>query len=250
MRKIALWAHLWHNRVYTWWKLREIGVHTMNPLTYSERRFFLSLRQCLKGDHLIVYDIGASVGVFSGCLAKLPNVEAVHAFEPIPAVFEKLTERMRPYPKVQCHNVALGNDTSSLVMHISKSSDSSSLLPMAELHQVEFPNMGISEQIEVKVIRLDEYVRQLNLPQPDVVKIDVQGYEDRVIRGGEITIRQARYCVLEMSLQPLYEGSPLFDDMYRQMRQMGFRLTGFAGDLMGRSGQQLQVDGIFVNEGA
>ena len=241
-------VHVWHERAFTWWKLRETGVRAFEPLSFTERRFFLGLRPVLKDDRLVVYDIGASVGVVSGCLAKLPNITAIHAFEPIPEVFATLTARMRPYPLVQCHNVALSDDTGVMTMYISKSTDSSSLLPMAELHRTELPGTDISHQIQVGVVRLDDHVSQLSLPQPHLVKIDVQGNEDRVLRGGEKTIRQAKYCVLEMSLQPLYEGSPLFDDVYRQVRDLGFRLIGFAGDLTGQSGRQLQVDGIFENE--
>jgi len=248
VRKIGLLIHLWHERAYTFWKVRETGVRFHSPLDYDERVFFLELWPVLADDNLVVYDIGAASGKVSCCLAKLPNVTAIHAFEPNPEVFVKLAERMRPYPHMQCHNVALSDDAGIMTMHISRSTDSSSLLPMAELHRTEFPGTDISHQVQVRVVRLDDYVSQVSLPQPHLVKIDVQGYEDRVLRGGEDTLRQAKYCVLEMSLQPLYEGSPLVDDIYQQMRAMGFRLIGFAGDLKGRSGQQLQVDGIFENE--
>jgi hypothetical protein len=76
----------------------------------------------------------------------------------------------------------------------------------------------------------------------------VQGYEDRVLRGGINTISKAKYCVLEISFAPLYEKGPLFDDIYQIMRKMGFILVGLGEVSKGKSGMPLQVDGIFKNE--
>ena len=247
LRSVALWVHLQHEKAYSYWKVYESGLVNPSRLTHGEREFYLKLRFALQGQALVVYDIGASLGIISGCLAKIPSVAAVHAFEPIPTVYARLVEGMRPYPQVHCHNVAVGDMAGSATMYISKSTDSSSLLPMALLHKEEFPGTDVNDQIQVTVVRLDDYVCECRLPQPDLVKIDVQGYEDRVLRGGSKTIGQARYCVLEMSLQPLYEGAPLFDDIYCLMRDMGFRLTSLAGTLFGKSGRQLQVDTIFEN---
>jgi len=203
------------------------------------------------GHNIVVYDIGAGTGVFTSCVAKLANVQIVHAFEPLASSFEKLKIRTARFHYVFCHNVALG-DTNGLadIWVIEGCHDASSLLKMRELHKAERPGICYADHPErVIVVRLDDYVREKNLPLPDVVKIDVQGYEDRVLRGGEDTIRHAQFCIIEISFEPLYEGSPVFDDIYRQMRELGFRLVGLGGELYGKSGRQLQVDGIFKNEG-
>jgi hypothetical protein len=120
---------------------------------------------------------------------------------------------------------------------------------MKQLHKKEFPKVSYQDHLEkVRVVRLDDFVRDNDLPLPHVVKIDVQGYEDRVLCGGRDTIGQSEFCILEISLAPLYENSPLFDDIYNQMRGMGFRLIGIGGSLRGISGGYLQLDGIFQNE--
>ena len=46
-----------------------------------------------------------------------------------------------------------------------------------------------------------------------LVKIDTQGFEDRVIRGGEQTIKKASIVVVEVSFTKLYEHQPLFSDL-------------------------------------
>lgn len=218
-------------------------------LTSQESIFFLQTWPILKKSPMVVYDIGASVGVFSSCLAKIPNISAVHAFEFIPGSFRRLIERMRHYPQVTCHNVALGDVNQRQKMWvIDNALDSSSFLCMGELHQQEFVANVKAHQEDLPIVRLDDYVLEKGLPTPDFVKIDVQGFEDRVLRGGKDTMEKAKYCMMEISFRPLYEGSPVFDDIYRQMRDLGFRLVGIADILKGRSGASLQMDGLFENE--
>lgn len=248
-RQSALWLHAQHAKAYSYYKVRESGLSAEVHLNATERDFFCKLKPSLQGNSLVVYDIGAATGIVSSCLAKLPNVVSVQAFEPIPEVYENLVEKMRSLPKVHCHNVALGNTEGSSTMYISNKTDCSSLLPMAKLHKEQLPvNVDITHQIQVLQVRLDDYVQQHQLPSPHLVKIDVQGYEQKIIEGAIKTICQAKYCVLEMSFQPLYENSPLFDDIYRLMREIGFKLVGLTSPLTGKSGLQLQVDGIFENQ--
>lgn len=249
IRKAGLTVHLWHARAYSAWKLRESNARLREPLDYNERVFFLEYRSALKGQDLVVYDIGASSGVFSRCLAKLANVQAIHAFEPIPAAFAELVERTRQYPQIALHNVAVGSENGAMNIWVTAGSrDSSSLLKMQALHKEERPFASYDDHPEkVQVVRLDDFVQDKHLPLPDVVKIDVQGYEDRVLKGGSNTITHAAFAILEMSLVPLYEDCPLFDDIYRQMRELNFQLVGVGGELHGISGRQLQVDGIFQN---
>jgi FkbM family methyltransferase len=249
IKKLGSIIHHWHERAYTLWRIRETGVHFRKALAYYEQVFFLEFRSALIGDNLIVYDIGAASGVFSACLAKLCNVQSVHAFEPIPSAFAELTEHTRQYPQIERHNVAVGAENAESTIWVTVDSrDSSSLLKMLPLHKEEQPYATYEDQPEkIQIVRLDDFVREKQLPLPDVMKIDVQGYETHVLDGGSTVITHAAFVILEMSFLSLYEGGPLFDDVYCQMRNLGFRLVGMTGGLRGVSGRHLQADGIFQN---
>jgi FkbM family methyltransferase len=249
LRQLGLKVHLYYKRFYSFWKVKATGLPLRASFTALEREVFLNLWPVLTSNIRVVYDIGASVGIVSGCLVKIPFISVVHAFEPLPASFKRLANRMEPYSQVTCHNVALGDVNQQMKMKVMDNAiDSSSLLRMAALHHQEFSVSAKTHEESVTVVRLDDYVQQYHLPAPDLVKIDVQGFEDRVLRGGVNTIRKARYCLLEISFRPLYEGSPVFDDIYRQMRELGFQLFGVADILKGKHGTPLQIDGIFENE--
>jgi FkbM family methyltransferase len=248
LEKAALWLHVQHESAYSYYKVGKSSGAKAANLTALERNFYLKLKPGLQGENLVVYDIGAAKGFVASCLAKLPNVASIHAFEPIPDVYQELESYTRSFNKIQCHNVALGRTPGAALMNISKRTNSSSLLPMAQTHIEQFTDTEITKQISVPVARLDDYVQQQLLPLPDLVKIDVQGFEKQVLEGAATTIHHAKYCILEMSFQPLYDGSPLFDDIYQLMRQLGFKLVGVADPLVGKDGKQFQVDGIFENQ--
>lgn len=249
LKKFALAVHLFHEKAYTYWKVRESGQYFRSPLTLPEMSFFVKFMPLLKKPGLVVYDIGASVGVVTGCFAKTSNIAVVHAFEPIPRQFHRLQVKMANFPHVTCHQVALGDVNRVLSLKVmDKALDASSFLSMSDLHRQEFSGSFDYDEESVPVVRLDDYVQEKDLPTPSLVKIDVQGFEDRVLRGGWETMGRAGYCFLEISFQPLYEGSPIFDDIYRLMRELGFRLMGVADIVKGKSGIPLQIDAIFENE--
>ena len=75
--------------------------------------------------------------------------------------------------------------------------------------------------------------------------MDVQGFEDQVIRGGESTIARARLCIVELSFRPLYDGAPLFEDVYPLLQALGFRMAGFSSSIRASDGGMISIDGVF-----
>ena len=78
-----------------------------------------------------------------------------------------------------------------------------------------------------------------------LVKMDVQGFEDRVIKGGKETLRKALACILEVSLHPLYEGQPSFMDLCRQMEKLGFQYAGNILQIYDNDGSIVYIDALF-----
>lgn len=211
---------------------------------YDERVVLRELTWLPRDGPLVVYDVGAGRGVFAAAAALLPNVKQVYAFEPLPDSARRLDERTQGLP-VTCYRLALGDEAGSASLHTGLEPETSSLLPVVSETTEAFPGATQVGSVTVAVATLDDVVERDNLRAADVIKIDVQGYEDRVVRGAERTIRRARFCVLELSFEPLYEGALLFDDVYELMRGLGFRLVGFGGRLRRPDGAVLQTDGFF-----
>ena len=81
---------------------------------------------------------------------------------------------------------------------------------------------------------------------PVMVKLDVQGYESYVIRGGSQTLRLVEYVIVETSFTPMYEGEVLLFELIKLMDEYGFlflRPVGWLLDPM--NGEILQMDALF-----
>jgi FkbM family methyltransferase len=194
-----------------------------------------------------ILDIGANVGQFSQTLSLIIPGVKIYAFEPIPDCFETLKESFISNSNIVAFNIGLGDESGKIPFEKNNISVCSSFLKMADSHKEAFAFTSISNSIDVEIAKLDDVVKGLNIGNSLLVKIDVQGYEDKVIKGGCQTIKMARIVIIETSFVPLYEKQPLFHDIYVQMVDMGFSLAGFLDDMSDpKTGKILQGDAIFM----
>jgi FkbM family methyltransferase len=102
-----------------------------------------------------------------------------------------------------------------------------------------------------KMETLDGVLRDLAFQQPDLVKLDVQGYELEVLKGGSETLAAARAVVMEVSLIDLYKNSPLIHEVLSFMHERDF-LAYDIPTLIRRSSDQAlcQIDMIFLKKGS
>lgn len=210
----------------------------------SEANKFIWL-SCLNINTIV--DIGAHIGEFAMMAYQILPKASIISFEPLEEAFRQLNFNMRTVPNFKAFNCALGDRNSTMEMHRNEFTPSSSLLKMADLHREAFP-FTMNETVEtIEVKRLDDVLQGLNLEDYILIKIDVQGYEDRVILGGENLISRAKLLVVEVSFQTLYERQPLFDEIYHLLRRKGFKYMGNLHQLRSPvDGCVLQADAIFI----
>lgn len=195
--------------------------------------------------HKIAY-VGAYLGATATALDEaFPDLE-FHLLEPIPAVFESLTANVRGRPNMHSINVAAGAEESRCDMFVDRYAPASSLLPYEPIALKEFPFLGQHTRVSVQVRRLDDVLADCGAGPVEMLLMDVQGYEDEVLRGAPQTLRSCRVVMSELSLQPLYAGSSTFDSVYQALEREGFRLRYLMNPLTGESQQIMQVDGVFV----
>lgn len=194
-----------------------------------------------------VLDVGANTGQFARRIrSQLPGA-VIHCFEPLPKTLQLLRKASRKDQRIYFHAIALGDSEGEAEMFENAFTPSSSLLAMTQAHVRAFPFSGASRTVRVPVARLDTWAGSHELREPLLIKLDVQGYEDRVLRGGVRTMARACALIVEMSFQELYRDQLLFDGMYTLLRNLGFQCVGFENVLLDpSSGATLQVDAIFL----
>lgn len=194
-----------------------------------------------------ILDIGANAGQFALIINYLIPKAKIYSFEPILECFEKLKKTMVHIDSFRCFNLGIAEESGELLFEYNDFSASSSFLKMTSLAKQEFPKTKNTQQISVEVERLDFIAEDLDIVEPVLVKIDTQGYEDRVLNGGELTIKRSKVIIIETSFVKLYEGQPLFDDIYTKLRSWGFSYIGALEKMYSPiNGKCLQEDSLFI----
>ena len=239
-------------------RLEYLAAYIENPRLHLLRRRGVGLETYRKLTHpwlqgfgfRTVLDIGANTGQFA-LSARFAFPQArLYSFEPLPDCFAKLNQNLAGASNFQAFNVGLGATSGSLAFEQNQFSAASSFLKLTPTYSSEFPAKTQTSSIAVKVEPLDVIAKQLSLTPPLLVKIDVQGFEDQVLRGGTQTLRQADVLLIETSFEALYENQPLFDDVYRHLVSEGFVYQGALEQLLSPKDQRpLQADSLFVRGG-
>jgi FkbM family methyltransferase len=215
-------------------------------ITYFRPRFVEITKDL---DIQTVLDIGANDGAYARESCERFKKATVHAFEPLESCYQKLEHMVRDEPRIKPHQYALGAREEERTITKSTFHPSSSLLAMSGLHKKLYPKSigGTEETISVK--RLDDVAPELHIVYPMLVKIDVQGFEDKVIEGGKYTLSLADIIIVETSFFELYEGQPLSDTIRAMLHTLGFKYYGALHTHYSKSTQRpIYEDSIFISQ--
>ena len=197
----------------------------------------------------VVLDVGANQGQYATELRRQDYRGRIVSFEPQPDVFALLQQRARGDEQWQTVNIGLGDQDTELEMNIFAVSDYGSLLqPLAGA-----TTPPIVARRRVPVRRLDASWKDYCRPGEKVfLKLDVQGYEKKVLEGAAGCLDQIVGIQMEMSMSsPLYVGQPGWEEMVQFMRSKGFILWKVEkGTWDPQTGRETELDGIFFRETA
>lgn len=203
----------------------------------------------VKYDFKTIVDVGANEGQFSEKARTLFPNAAIYAFEPLPDSFQKLQTNFTGDNLFHGFKMGVGDNKSSQQIHLNESSASSSLLPMGNLHKQVFEEAQEIKSIEINIDTLDNLLSAQDLQLPLLLKVDVQGYEDKVLRGATNILSIAQVIIIELTFKELYNGQPLFDDIYKTLTGYGYRFYGVIEQLTNpKTNEILQADGVFIKD--
>jgi FkbM family methyltransferase len=190
-----------------------------------------------------IIDVGANIGQFGLGLIKAGFKGDIISFEPLAPEYERLLKRARTYPnwKVAARS-ALGDKCGAISIHRASNSASSSIFNMRNEHIAAAPySKYVSEEV-VSIRRLDECSEIASNNDRLFLKIDTQGFELHVLRGATGIISRIHAMMLEVSLVPLYDQAPLFEEVFEHIKLLGFQLVDIVPGFQSPSGQMLQVN--------
>ncbi|MDP2025573.1 FkbM family methyltransferase [Sulfuriferula sp.] len=195
-----------------------------------------------------VFDVGANKGQFRDFLrCEVGYGGDILSFEPIPELAEALAERAKSDSHWKVFPCALGAEPSTLALNVSDSTDFSSFLKVSGGTQALFPGASSQRTVQVPVQTLTDFTKTNRQDAPFFLKLDTQGFDMNVIKGGLPVMQDCAAVLCEVSVIPLYEGQPTWREMITYLEALGFSIVGLYPVNRTRSMQVIEFDCLMIN---
>ena len=194
---------------------------------------------------LNIIDIGSHKGEFIELFKKHRKLNHVVMVEPIPGLAKKLEEKYGSQYSII--NSVISDNEDSKEFYSNEFTETSSLLEFNLSKDISNINTTLQNKITVDSKTLDGLVSSMKFTHIDLVKIDVQGAEHLVLKGGIKALKITEYLIVELSLHPVYKDSHSFEKICKQLKEIGFVLTEIETVYRSNNDEILQLDGLFKN---
>ena len=180
-----------------WLKFRN-NVESENYIKNRVERMFLKEKETIAwirkfAKDSIFFDVGANIGIYCLYSAKIQEND-VYAFEPHMANYINLLDNINENKLLNCQAfpLALGAKTNLTTLGVKNM-----------IEGVSDSNVGEASEYYHGCVEmsLDTLVAQGTLPQPDHIKIDVDGHESKVIDGAIKTVSKCKSVLVELDLK-------------------------------------------------
>lgn len=199
----------------------------------------------------VIYDVGAAGGIYPLFPSSPPDLWRAYGFEPMPASFQKLAQTHSGAANISLHEIALTDKAGTAAFHVYPTAPTSSSLNRNEL-MAETGATSLNE-IAVRCERLDDFCNEAGRQPPEFVKLDTEGTEVNVLRGGESAIRSHTLGVIsEIKFIRFSDTTTSFAALDQFLEQNGFVLFDLQTSRMSRTvnnrfgGKKGPIDSAYV----
>ena len=194
---------------------------------------------------LVLVDVGG-VGGLQPCWEPFRDRIVPVVFEPSPEGAAALRRDLGSNAIVIAD--ALSDVACRRALHIAKCPGCTSLLESSRAVLSTYsvhPAFLVVDKVEVDCVRYDGLYAAGHVPAPDVIKIDVQGFEYEVLTGFGTLLSRCLAVQLEAHFYPIYEGQRLLGDLVALLRGHGLTLRKLA-PINHFDGDIVEVDAWFT----
>jgi len=230
--------------------IRPLGLQIGRWRRPTHYRYAECLRLAMGGvERPLAIDIGAHEGQSAADIRREFPKARVLSIEPSPQTFVQLQKRASQ-EGFECFNLALGEAEGTLDFNCYERSQCNSLLPPDPVRHSALAALNRPAKIvRVPVATLDGFMQERGLVKEEIhyLKLDVQGFEDRVLRGGQTTLLKTRHIMVEVSFCRAYAGGCLVDEVCHLISSQGFHLTTTIGYMLAEDEDELLSTDFFFS---
>ncbi len=198
---------------------------------------------------IIIFDVGAYIGQVTSIYKNTFPTAVIHCFEPFPESFEKL-HQLCGDKSINAYNTALADKEGVATFQINTDSTCNSFFPRPENGMRYYSEQSRNiREIQVQTTTLDGFCEKLGIPAIDILKLDVEGAEIKVLKGAikKLGNKQIKLIYSEVMFIPHYQGGCLFHEVSGFLSQYGYSLFNLYDLKRAHNGQLRWANAIFLS---
>lgn len=239
INSVRRWANFRGIEVVPLWKIPEL------PLANH-------LREIFKEYHIdTVLDVGANKGQYRDMLRNDVGFEGkILSFEPVSKYAKMIKSRSQSDKSWKVYEFALGSTPGSAKINVMESPGLNSFLsPRTDEVPGFWKENPIVQEETVQIRTLDDVLAQEGIDcskQGVYLKLDTQGFDLEVVKGGPVTLKHIKAMQTEASVRPIYSGMPTYLEAINNITECGFNLSSMFPVTYDGKLRVIELDCVFV----
>ena len=208
----------------------------------------------------IILDVGANRGQSIERFTKVINDPVIHAFEPNIEEYNYLIKKFKSNKNIYLNNLGVSEKSEIIELNVTVNSGNSSFYKInknTEWIKIRSKQFNTNQDNFVKNIQkadcetLDQYCSKNKIEEINLLKIDTQGYEDKVLSGASNLIKNKNieFIELEIMLDDVYEKTMSFYEVEKKLLN-NYKLYGvdYQGFKNLSEGYMFALDVLYVRK--
>jgi len=178
-----------------------------------------------KNKKVNIVDIGANVGLYSLYAKHLPNSQ-FYSYEPFNFTYNLLNDniKLNNISNIKTYNIGLSDNKGKTILNVCLSQDGLNTMGKIPLR---FNDIN---PVEVEIDTLDNIFYNNNIAV-DFIKIDTEGYEYYILKGGEKTIKKYKPTIqLEFCVTNMHQCNITPKQLHNYITELGYTIHNLIGE--------------------
>lgn len=222
-------------------------------LSVENRQEVLDVVKRFLPDNPLILDAGAFDGTDTVAMAKMWPNGTLYAFEPVPQIYNWLTNNAKKCTNIHCFDVALSNKIGFQKFFLSEDPNnpgvnfqSGSLLAPKE--HLNYSHIEFKKETIVPTITIDKWAEENHVPRIDMMWLDLQGMELDVLKSSPNILSTVKVIYTEVEFVEAYTGQGMYEDIRAFLLAQGFVEYAKNFEAPGKGGWGWFGDVMFVRE--
>ena len=206
-----------------------------------------AIKSIIKKKNPIIFDVGAHEGESIDRFKNLFQNPIIHSFEPQSKIFEKLMNKKKNDKDLVLNNFALGSKEGNQEIFVNSNTAASSYLNIDNKDKF-FKSLKTIQKEQTRIDTFDNYFNKIKVNYIDLVKIDVQGLEEEVLKGAHKSLNKVLLIEIEIIFVNLYEKHSSFYQIENILKNYNFELYSLSSISLNKQNDRIRnLDALYYN---